>query len=189
MNQQRIKVLENQISEITAITREEARDIKTKIEECLTAIELRGKEHNNEIARYQKEIDDREIKYADHIQNILEQYAIENKRMESAISCAASQAESLPKLLKQMEKQNESHYQTSMKDLEKVKSALYQSQTREEKEQVTTRNSVTQVQIIQKNQRKIEQEISQINAEINELNTENEQLRIELMRLDKAVYR
>lgn len=189
LNQQRIKVLENQISEITAITREEARDIKTKIEECLTTIELRGKEHENEISRYQREIEEREAKYADHIQNMLEQYAIENKRMESAIQCANSQAESLPKLLKQMEKQNDSHYQTSMKDLEKVKSALYQTQTREEKEQVETRNSVTQVQLIQKNQRKIQQEIDQLEIEINELNTENEQLRIELMRLDKSVYR
>lgn len=189
LNQQRIKVLENQISEITAITREEARDIKAKIEECLTTIELRRREHENEISRYQREIEEREAKYSDHIQNILEQYAIENKRMESAIQCANSQAESLPKLLKQMEKQNDSHYQTSMKDLEKVKSALYQTQTREEKDQIETRNSVTQVQLIQKNNRKIQQEIEQIRLEINELDAENEQLMTELMRLDKSVYR
>lgn len=189
LNQQRIKLLETQISEITAVTREEARDIKTKIEECLTSIELRGREHENEISEYQREIEDREAKYAEHIQNVLEQYAIENKQMESAIACASSQADSLPRLLKQMEKQNDSHYQTSMKDLEKVKSTLYQSQTREEKEQTETRNSVTQVQIIQKNQRKVEQEMAQLDAEINELNTENEQLRIELNRLDQAVYR
>ncbi|OHT03272.1 kinetoplast-associated protein [Tritrichomonas foetus] len=189
MNQQRIKVLETQIAEITAVTREEARDIKTKIEECLTSIELRGKEHETEIKRYQAEMDEREYKYNEHIRNLLEQFEVENKRMESAIASASSQADYLPKVIRQMEKQNEFHIQTSLKDLEKVKSTLYQSQTRDEKEQTETKQTVTQVQSIQRNQRRIEQEIFQIESEIKELDTENEQLKIELARLDQTVYR
>ena len=189
INQQRIKVLENQISELTAITREEARDIKNKIEECLTSIELRGREHEAEIKRYEKEIVERENKYNEHIQKLLEQYEVENKRMQSAIQSATAQTDYLPRVLKQMEKQNEHHIQTSLKDFEKIKSTLYQTQNRDEREQTETKQTVTQVQLIQRNRRRVEQEIAQVENEINELNAENDQLRQELARLDRAVYR
>lgn len=188
LNQQRIKLLESQISELTAITREETRDIKLKIDECLTAIELRSREHQSEIEKYEKEMSEREAKYKEHIANVLDQYAVENKRMESSIAATTSQVEYLPRLLKQIEKQGDAHYQTSIKDLEKVKSTLSRTQTQDERDQMEVKKTIIQYQSIQRDQRKIEQEIVEIDAEINQLNRENETLRSELNRLNQTVY-
>lgn len=187
-NSQRIQLLESQLSEIVSLTREDMRDIRAKIDECLATIEIRNKEYANDISRYEHELSERETQYNEHLQVLQEQFSIEKKRIEQSVVESSKKTENLQKMLKQLEKQHAQQLQTTLKDIEQMKNSIYQAKTREDQQMNETKVYIAQSQSIQRECQQTEQEIAIVEKELKELREENQELRTELSHLDKEVY-
>lgn len=185
-NKQRMQELDQQLSELSAITREELRDVRAKIDECFIAVDVRDREHQNEIERYQREIKQREEKYNAHLAALSEQYDNEKQRLDMQLKALTAKKTNLEKVLAQIEKHHETQLQTALKDIERMKSTIYQSQARDDQTLNDTRNYISQVQSMQRDCRHAEQELTLINNEIKELTEENKLLQNELKRLDSS---
>jgi chromosome segregation ATPase len=188
MNSQRLQFLESQVGEISSMAREELRDIKAKIDECLAAVDLREREHKNEVLRYENEIAVREQQYTGYMAALTEQFASEKQRLEQGVAAAASKAENLQRILKQLEKQHEKQLKSTLHDVEQMKTYMYQSKTRDTEQQNETRNYVATVNQLQRECSQTEQELALVEGEIKELREENRSLKNELQKLDRSVY-
>lgn len=186
-NSQRIAELTTQISELSAISREETRDVRTKIEECFVAVDIREREHKYEIEKYENEIKNREQKYNLHLKALAEQFNNEKQRLEAQLAAAASKKENLDRVFKQLEKHHENQIQTAMNDIERMKSSIVQVQTREEQSFSQTKSQFSQTQAVQREYKQTEQEVNLINQEITELQEQNKSLQMELKRLQNAL--
>jgi chromosome segregation ATPase len=183
-NATRIAQLETQLSELSSITREELRDVRAKIEECLSAVDLRELEHRNEIEKYEREITQREEQYNTHLQVIAQQFQNEKQRLEQQLVAANSKGENLRRVLAQLQKHHEMQIETTRRDNEHMKETIYQAKTRDEKLAVDTKSYVSQIQSTQHACRQIEQELELVNGEITEIQQENRELQAELQRLE-----
>ena len=185
-NHQRIQFLQAQLSEISSVTREELRDVRQKIDECLSAVEIREREHKNEIERYEREITQREERYNTHLQCLEQQFKNEKQRLDQQYQAAVEKGENLQRVLKQLEKHHDMQMQTTIKDNERMKNTIYQAQTRDDQAFTDTRSYVSQIQSTQHATRQVEQEIAVVNEEIAELQAENKELQDELKRLQSG---
>ena len=188
MSSQRLQLLEAQVGEITAISREELRDIKAKINDCLAAVEIKRKEHKVEEDRYSHEMEERENKYNSHISMLREQFATEKERLEQSVAAAQKRNENIQKILRQIERQNEKQLQTTLKDTERMKSSIYQTIARETEDQGATRAMFSQVQTLQRECQQTQQEIAMVEKETKELLEENRELKGQLAKLNTVVY-
>jgi chromosome segregation ATPase len=188
MNSQRLQFLESQVGELNSMAREELRDIKAKIDECLAAVDLREREHKNEVQRYENEITEREQQYAIHMNVLTEQFRCEKERLQQAVAAASSKVDNLQRILKQLEKQHEKQLQSTLHDVERMKAYMYQSKTRDTDQQNETRNYVATINQLQRECAQTEQELALVESEIKELREENKELKVELQKFDNAVY-
>jgi chromosome segregation ATPase len=188
MKSQRLQFLESQVGELNSASREELRDIKAKIDECLAAVDLREREHKNEVRRYEDEITEREQQYAVHMNVLTEQFRCEKERLRQVITAASSKVENLQRILKQLEKQHETQLQSTLHDVERMKNYIYQSRTRDTDKQNETRNYVANVNQLQRDCTQIEQELALVETEIKDLRDENKDLKVELQKFDNVVY-
>lgn len=188
MNSKRMQYLESQVGEITAVTREELRDMRAKIDECLAAVQIRNREHKIEADRYEHEISEREHQYNSHLQILAEQFTCERQRLEQAVVASTAKNDNLQNILKQLEKQHERQLQTTLKDIVRMKTSIYQTKTRQTDEQDEIRTYMSQINSIQRECEQTEQEIQLIERERQELLSENRDLKTELSKLDSTVY-
>lgn len=184
-NEQKIQSLENQLSELQAVSREELRDIRAKIDECLCTVELRQQEHDTEIARYEKEISERSEKYNNHISALSEQLKNEKARIDQDAIAAETKIQSLEKVLAQMEKHHQKQVDATMQDIERMKISITSAKARGDQTIEATKTSATQVQTVSREVKQIQEEIDLVDKEIQELTAENEELKAELARLSK----
>lgn len=187
-NAQRIQELEQQLSDLTSMSREEMREIRTKIDECLVSVDIRDNEHKGEVHRYESEIAQRQEKYDQHLQNLALQFTNEKQRMELTLQAATAKVENLQRLLKQNETHHEKILQTTLRDIEKMKTSLYQTKTRNEDSTTDFKTSIVTIQNAQRECRNLEQEIAIIKDEIKEIVDENKELNKQLQSLNKSVY-
>ena len=188
-NEQKIQDLEAQLSDLQSITREELRDIRAKIDECLVTVELRQQEHQTEIDRYEKEIADRNEKYGAHIAALTEQLKNEKERLEQSATSAEKKIQSLEKVLNQLEKHHQKQVEATQQDIERMKASIINVRTRGDQTLEATRSSVTQIQTVSRECKKMQDELQLIEKEIAELQAENAELREEQARLENAVYK
>jgi hypothetical protein len=188
-NAQRIAVLESQISEITAATREEARDVKSKINECLASIELRQREHQLQIATYESEVSMRQTKYDVHLKQTEQEYETERRRVGQAIAAEQAKGENLKKLAKVFESTQKRSIQTGYQDIQKLKNLLSQYRSQSLKGLEHTRDSVSRTGQAARKCREVKQEIAMVDQEIAELQSENTELHEQLVKLDDTVHR
>lgn len=188
-NAQRIQFLQAQLSELSSVTREELRDVRTKIDECLAAVELREREHKAEIDKYEKEIVQREERYNTHLECLALQFKNERQRLNQQYQATVEKGDNLQRLLKQLERHHDMQMQTTLKDNERMKNTIYQAKTRDDQQFTDTRSYITQIQSTQHATRQIEQEIGVVNQEIAELQAENKELQEQLKRLTTGTYR
>ena len=118
---------------------------------------------------------------------LAEQYANEKQRLDQQLKAITSKKTNLEKVLAQLEKHHETQLQTTLKDIERMKSTIYQSQARDDQTLNDTRSYVSQIQAMQRECRHTDQEIALVNSEIKELTEENKQLQNELKRLDSSL--
>jgi hypothetical protein len=188
MNEQRVRLLESRISEITASAREEARDIKLKINECLLSIELREREHAAQIASYEAEGISRQAQYDVHLKQMEEQFTTERKRLEQAITAETAKLKSVKKVAKQLETTQRKWKQLSTQGIEKLRATLRQVRGQSGKGFEQTRESVSRIGQCDRRRREVAQEIAVVDQEIAELSDENSALRGQLEKLDQSVY-
>jgi chromosome segregation ATPase len=189
MNEQRIRFLENQISETAAATREEVREIKMKIKEVLNSIEIRQREHAVDIANYEREIADRQTKYDIHLAQLEQEHATEKKRLEQAIASETAKVENLQRLIRQIEDNQRKCIQRSAQDLDRMKATVSQYKADADRSFEQTRVSVSRVTSYERRKRDLDRELAMVEQEITELTQENAQLKTELVKLDESVYR
>jgi SMC interacting uncharacterized protein involved in chromosome segregation len=154
----------------------------------LAAVDLREREHRNEVQRYENEIAEREQQYKTHMVVLAEQFQCEKQRLEQAVGAASAKAENLQRILKQLEKHHEKQLKSTLHDVEKMKTFMYQSNTREVEQQNQTRQYVSTMNQLQRECTQTEQELGLIEAEIKELRDENRDLKLEFQKLDRLVY-
>lgn len=187
-NQQEIAMLENQISELTSITREELRNSRAKIEETLAAIELRRKAHSDELARLDNEIAQRTETYEQHLQAIREQYDNERQTVEQSIQAANSKAESTERIIAQLEKHHETQLNQVLGDIETVrKSTINQATSRPRENVEELKSLIRESQKLQEECRSLDEEIKMVDHEIFSLEEENRELKLELVRYNNAL--
>ena len=188
MNTKRIEYLESQLSEIASVSREELRDIKGKTEECLAAITVREQEHQAEIARYKKELAEREKKYNEHLETLKQQCETEKGRYQNQINATNENISNLSRILKQLEKHHETQMKSTLKDLERMKTTIYSTRARTQANPIDSITETRETNSLSNKCIQMQQEIAVIESEINELNDENRDLKAQLARFDRAVY-
>jgi chromosome segregation ATPase len=183
-NAQRIAALESELAELSSLTREELREVRAKIDECLSAVDIRALEHRAEIEKYEREIAQREEQYNTHLQLIAQQYQNEKQRLEQQLVAAGSKNENVRRVLAQLQKHHEMQIETTRRDNERMKATISQAKTRDEQSAVDRKSFVSQIQSTQYACKQVEQEIEIVNQEIAELQQENLELQAELQRLE-----
>jgi hypothetical protein len=143
MNGQRVELLEPQISEIIASSREEARDVKLKISACLASIESRQREQSAQIAICESELSSRQMTYDAHIKQMEKQFAMEKRRLEQAVAAEAAKLESLGKVTQQLDATQRKWRQMSARGIDKQKTALNHIRSQVGKEFEQTREAVS----------------------------------------------
>jgi hypothetical protein len=189
MNEQRINRLENQITEMTAVTREEIRDIKAKIKEVLFSLELRQREHAVDIANLEREAAAQQAKYDIHLRELDNEHASEKLRLEQNIAAETAKIENAHRLIEQIEENQRNCVQRSRQDIERMKATLSHYRAESERGLEQTRSFVSRATSFDRKKRDLDREISMIEQEIAELQEENGELRTELGKLDQIVYR
>lgn len=175
--------LERQISELTAITREEMRDARAKIDECVAAVELRRENHAAELKRLQNEADQRNEKYSAHLQALRQQFELEKATLQQNIDAINKRSDNTESIINQLGKHQDTQLSIVNNDIETMKKSLSESPLNTRKNFNSARNSIRESQRIAIECRNIDEEVKLIDNEINQLEGENKSLRKELKRL------
>jgi len=184
-----IAALENQISEITAITREELRDSRAKIEECIVAIDLRKQAHETELKKLDDEILQRRESYETHILTLKEQFELEKQTAEQMISAANERSESTERIIKQLEKHHESQLEEVLGDIETMRRSTGGNSSRPRASNEEMKSLIRESYRIQEEIRALDDETRIVDQEIFELDHENKELKEELRRLEGILHR
>jgi ElaB/YqjD/DUF883 family membrane-anchored ribosome-binding protein len=188
-NRRRIHELEDELAELGSLAREELREVRSKVDECLNALELRDREHQSEIQKYEREIADRDAHHSAHLQTLAKQFQDEKQRLGRQLAAATAKGESLRKVLSQLRKHHEVQVETTRRDHERMKSTILRAKTQDEQSSLDAKSFVSQTQTGQISCRRVEQDIALVNDEITELQEENRDLEIELQRPDPGLAR
>lgn len=182
-NAEQIAQLEEQISELTAITREELRDARAKIDECVAAVELRRQTHAAEVQRLEDEATQRTERYNALIQALKEQYSLERSTIEQQISAANARAENTEKIIKQLEQHHETQLSEVLADIDTMRRSLSASSRKPSEHSNLMRSTVRESQKIAENIRALDEEAKMIDREISELEDENRETKHEITQL------
>ena len=183
-NADQIAKLEEQISELTALTREEMRDARAKIDECVAAVELRRQGNAAELKRLDDEARDRKERYDAHINALREEYELERSTIEQQIAAANARAENTERIIQRLEQHHEAQLTEVLGDIETMRRSCASPSAQSLQYQERMRATIRESQRLSEEFRNIEQESVMIDREINELESENRELKHELARLN-----
>jgi chromosome segregation ATPase len=182
----RIAALEGQISEVTAVTREEMRDARNKIEESVVAVEMRRKSQVAEIARLEAERDSRDEKYEAVLAALQEEFDATKAALQMAIDNAAQKAVHTEQMIAKLGEHHQSQLSEALDDMRFVKQSVLITQKQEEEGQTTVRSMIRNIEALEAEKRAIVDELKIVRAEIGDLDEENAILRRELAKLNSA---
>jgi chromosome segregation ATPase len=182
-NAEQISRLEEQISELTALTREELRDARAKIDECVAAVELRRQSHAAEIKRLDDEAAQRNERYQAHLSALREQYELERLTIEQQIQAAEGRAANTEKIIEKLEHHHQTQLKEVLGDMETMRRSFGSPAKRNKQNAESMRAIVREAQRLADECKGVEEETRVIDAEIGELENENRDLRQELARL------
>ncbi|OHS92766.1 hypothetical protein TRFO_12322 [Tritrichomonas foetus] len=184
-----ITQLEAQISELTAITREEMRDARAKIDECVAAVEIRRENHAAELRRLENEANQRSERYAAHIQALKEQFDLEKATLQQSIDSINARSENTENIINQLGKHHEAQLFAVNNDIDTMRKSLSSPKTKTRNSLDAVRNSLRESKRLAVECNNIDEEIKMIDNEIFQLEDENKDLRKELKRLSLRVNR
>jgi hypothetical protein len=185
-NTEEITALENQISELTSITREEMRDSRAKIDETLAAIEIRRVSHQAELKRLDEELFQRKESYDQHLESIKLQYENERNAAEQSIQSAIKKAENTESIYKQLEEHHKAQLAQVLSDIDSMRK--YTGSTSNPKQSVEEmKQSLRDNQSIRDEIKSLEDELKMVNEECRRLEDENRDLKLDLQRYNRTV--
>jgi chromosome segregation ATPase len=188
-NAEQISRLEEQISELTALTREELRDARAKIDECVAAVELRRQSHAAELKRLDDEAAQRNERYQAHVSALREQYELERATIEQQIQAAEGRAANTEKIIEKLEQHHQTQLREVLGDMETMRKSSESPAKKNRQNAESMRAIVRESQRLADECRGVEEETRVIDAEIDELENENRDLRQELTRLSGMLER
>lgn len=175
-----IAKLEEQLSELTSVTREELRDSRAKIDECVAAIELRRQSQAAEIRRLEDEIKQRQERYANHIAAVKEQFQLERQTLEQSIEVTSNRGTNTEKIISQLEQHHEAQLSEVLNDIESMQKSIENSGNKANSNAASVRSVIREIQQLMEEKSGIIEETKMIENEIQELDDENESLKKEL---------
>lgn len=184
-NEQKIQYLENQLGELTSLAREELKEIRTKINETVSAYNIRQKEHQNEIAHYENEIKVRSASYDMHIEALTQQFESEKAKYTTAIETSDKKYSALQRVLKQIDKQHEKQLSVAIHDNEKMKTTIYSIKTRDAAKMESTMTEITHSHVLEQQCQQVQNDITIIEQDIKELLSENKDLEGTLAKFER----
>lgn len=180
---QRIAKLEAQLSEISSIVREEMRESRIKIDECLAVVETRQRKNAEEIKRLESEIQQRQENNDRLLAALREQCEQEKKTVELAITAANQKSEAAQTRIAQMEKQYDQRLQEMLEDIKTVRQSTI---TAADQDGSAIKEIVRRIKELEEEKRMIIEETKVVKNEIEELDDENRLLKRELANLNVA---
>ena len=178
---EKIQYLESKISEICILSKSEINEIKSRIDEIISTIEIRKKEINNNNLKFENEIKDRESKYKIHLNVLNDQHKVEKERYQIMLNSLEIKINSLNKIIKETHSINNYNSQLINKDYEKIKNNIYLTN-------LNLNNKFQTNYQFEFESKEIEEEIELIKKEINEFEIENKNLKKKINKLDKKYY-
>jgi chromosome segregation ATPase len=186
-NVEEISRLEEQISELTALTREEIRDARAKIEECVAAVELRRRSYADELGRLEREATERNERYQEHLAVLKQQYDLERATIEQQTQATEARATNTEKIIEKLERHHETQLKEVLGDMETMRRSFRSPSKRSQRGAESMRALVRESQRLNEECRGAEQEIRVIDQEIEELENENQDLKRESERLARLL--
>ena len=180
---QRIAKLEQQLSEISSVVREEMRESRSKIDECLAVVETRQRKNAEEIKRLETEIQQRQENNDKLLAALRQQCEEERKTVEMAIAATNQKSETAQARIAQMEKQYDQRLQEMLTDIQSVRQSTVSAAEQDGSE---IKGIVRQIKQLEEEKRMILEETKVVKNEIEELNEENRLLKRELANLNVA---
>lgn len=184
----RIKYLQEQISNVITQSRSEVRDIRAKINETLSTIEMRELEHQISLHKLEDEMKEREKCYNDHLNALNSEYSSAKKHIERSMESAVYQAQAAVSVQKRLERFHEKQLQISRTDKEKLRATLGQTKSMSNITLQQTSDIASRIQEVRRHNEETERDDMILLDQINELENENKQLEVELKRLQAKVY-
>jgi chromosome segregation ATPase len=181
----RISAVEQQIAEVTSITREEMREARAKIEESIATVELRQRSHAAEIRRLEAELDAREEKYEAHLSALQEQYDVQKRTIEQTIEDATARAQKTQQIIEQLGERHQTQLAEVLDDMKQTKRAIAVAQ-RQTRDVDGVRSAVREIETLRAEKRMLADEMNIMAKEIADLDEENEILSKELVRLNST---
>jgi hypothetical protein len=182
-NAEQISQLEEQISELTALTREELRDARAKIDECVAAVELRRQSHAAELKRLDDEANERRERYDAHLSALREQYDLEKTTIGQQIDAAEARAENTRKIIESLEQHHNTQMKEVLGDIDTMRRSCGSPEKRNVQNADSMRAVIRESQRLAEECRNLEEESRMVDREIAELDNENKDLRNELARM------
>lgn len=182
-----IAQLESQISEITALTREELRESRAKIDECVAAVEIRQKEQAAEVKRLEDELQKRKEHYDAHVEALKEQFELEKSTVEQAIESAKKKSEKTQTIIKQLEEHHDTQLNEVLADMETMRKSVTDAKKMTE-ENTSLREIARKIKELEMEKRALIDETRIVKNEISELEDENALLKRELQNLNNKLY-
>ena len=184
-NDQKIRYLESQLSDLSSLMRDEIRAIRGKIEQTVASYDARTREHQIEVDRYENEINARNEKYESHIEALQQQYDREIAKYETAINTSERKYNQMQKIMKQLEKQHEKQVSVAIKDNEKIRTTIYTLRTKDNPDLEFTRTIMSMSALKEQQIQQMENDLKYDDEEIKELMMENKDLEQQIAKFNR----
>ena len=179
--------LEAQLSELAALNREELRDARAKVEECVAAVSLRAQTNAEELARLEDEASARKETYDAHVNALREEYRQARGAVEREIAVVNGRAEGTRRITETLERRHETRLAQVAGDAETLRRTAAAPTAQMEVQRARAREAMREAERLWEECKNMEMETSEIDREIRELRMENEELRREISRFREVV--
>ena len=178
--------LEEQISELSALTREEMRDARAKIADCVAAVELRAQSNAAELAKLEDEAADRKERYDAHVNALREECALERSALEREIAAINDMMEGTKRITERLERQHETRLAEAAGDVDILRRSAAAPTSVMMQHRERMKSAVREVERLRIECMNMELEEQASDREIEELRRENKQLKKELEKISKV---
>lgn len=184
LNSIKIDRLNQELTDLTALSRTELRDIKMKVDECFVSADIHQKDHENEMRRLIDELESREKVFTHHYTTVVESYEAEKQKLTEQLQQTSQKISELRKSFKNMQTQHEFQEKQLADDIQKLKSSVSISTKGRDQSSTMIQSSVLKQQHFQREIKQIENDIAMVDKEIQEVQIENAQLKQEMKRIE-----
>lgn len=188
-NLETIAELEIQISELSAIVREEIRVARTKVDECILTVDLRKQEHETEIQKLQNELKQRSETYRNHVSALTQQYRYEEESMENDIRSHLNRMTNTENIIAQVGKYHEVQTKTVFGDIDIARKTILTPKNDLRNSYDSIKSLVRESAHLNNEIFKIKSEERLIDTEIAELSKENQSLLKQIKSLKREMDR